>query len=429
MPLGPLVFQFDHENFSNIFGNSFQAHYIYNYLRKLNAKTCINEAVYVDKDYMVDYQRFYSRSFDNIAKFTKRIHFFSSEFSEAEFEQMLEKNEAEKLQASYLGFAVVKPIQDLQGNPLIGRTLLIPFPVDADGKKRFYINSEYRASLFGINLKVKCVPFQVQDRGVSACATVALWTAFQSLPRDFGAYPLSPVEITEIATEFPSAFRMFPQAGLTLGQMINCIRSMGLDVETIIAADSDVVTTAVKAYTYAGVPLIGTLRLKQGNTEAYHAVVIVGYQYDVNGNVTELYVHDDQIGPYSRVIPCNRDFRTWENEWKDRGYETIELEELLVPIYHKIRLPFWHIYQHYCYKRQEIGNAGTVELYLTTIQEYKSYLLRKQIKEKMKILKMSFPRFIWIERTFEKDERKPVQDDIFDGTAIRCQKLMSVEYV
>jgi len=410
-------------------GNSFQAQYIYDYLSRLNAKTCINEAIYIDKDYMVDYQRFYSRSFDNIAKFTKRIHFFSGEISDAKFEQMLEKNEIKELQDSYLGFVVVKPIQDLQRDPLIGRTLLIPFPVDANNRKRFYINSEYRASLFGVNLQIKCVPFQVQDQGVSACATVALWTAFQSLPQDFGTYPLSPVEITETATEFPSTFRMFPQTGLTLGQMINCIRSMDLDVEAIIAADSDVVTTAVKAYAYAGIPLIGTLRLKKENIEAYHAVVIVGYQYDKNGNVTELYVHDDQIGPYSRVIPCDNDFRVWENEWKYRGYETIELEELLIPIYHKIRLPFWHIYQHYNYKRQEIENYGTVDLYLTTIQKYKSSLLEKQIKEKAKILKMNFPRFIWIERTFEKDKRKPIQDDIFDGTAIRCKKLASVEYI
>jgi len=427
----PIVFPFSLDNFQNFFRESFQASYLYKYLSKLNARVLINEAEYIDRDYIIDYQKFYSRSFDRIDKFTRRIHFFSSEFTDKDLEQWLSDGRAEEMKNSYLGFVVVKPIQDPKGNPLIGRTLLQPFPITVDEKrKRFYISSEYDVSLFGLSLKIKCVPFQVQDRGVSACATVALWTAFQSLPRDFGHYPLSPAEITETATMFPSIFRMFPQEGLTLEQMINCIKSVGLDVETVIAADSDVVTTAVKAYTYAGVPLIGTLRLKKGRDEKdYHAVVIVGYQHDVNGNVTELYVHDDQIGPYSRVTSRDGDFRFWENEWKDRGYEEIELKELLIPVYHKIRLPFWRMYLHYIYKKNKAEEDVNIDLYLTTVQKYKNFLLKRKIKNKVEILKKNFPRFLWIERIFKKNKDEPIQDDVFDGTAVDWKKIATIEYI
>jgi hypothetical protein len=424
------VFQFNLDNFKNFFRESFQASYLYEYLSKLNAKVLINEAEYIDRDYMIDYQKFYSRSFERIDKFTRRIHFFSSEFTDNDLKQWLLDGRAEEMENSYLGFVVVKPIQDPKGNPLIGRTLLQLFPTTVDeNRKRFYISSEYDVSLFGLSLKIKCVPFQAQDRGVSACATVALWTAFQSLPRDFGYYPLSPAEITETATMFPSIFRVFPQEGLTLGQMINCIKSVGLDVETVIAADSDVVTTAVKAYTYAGVPLIGTLRLKGKDKEAYHAVVIVGYQHDVNGNITELYVHDDQIGPYSRVTPRGGDFRFWENEWKDRDYKEIKLEELLIPVYHKIRLPFWRMYKHFIYMKNKVKEDVNIDLYLTTVQRYKNFLLKRKIKNKVEVLKKNFPRFLWIERIFKENKDEPIQDDVFDGTAIDWRKMATIEYI
>jgi hypothetical protein len=183
----------------------------------------------------------------------------------------------------------------------------------------------------------------------------------------------------------------------------------------------------VKAYTFARIPVIGTLKLSTQESEDYHAVVIDGYQSDNYGNVTELYVHDDQIGPYSRVQPGSS-LTCWKNEWDTLGYK-VELEELLVPIYHKIRLPFSYIYDHYSSKKNEVAQSGYgLDLYLTTVQDYKNFLIGKQLKDKVEVLKNNLPRFLWIERLFEIGKREPMIDYILDGTAIHPRRLASVKY-
>lgn len=432
MSASKTAFTFNQSDFEEIMSNSRQAKYIYRYLRELGAKTCVIENDYVDRGFLIDYQKFYSRSFEDIERFTKRVHFFSNVFSDIQFKKMLRNNDIddiEKLNESYLGFAIARPIKDSDGNTLIGRTMLKTYPAVTDGLKRFYVTVNHSVSLFGIELNIESIPFQAQDQGVSACATIALWTALQSLTRTFGIPERAAAEITEMATEFPSQSRIFPQSGLNLSQMVACIRSNAdLDCEIINAEDNEVITTLVKAFTHAGIPIIGALKLSKDDEEDYHAVVIDGYQHDNAGKITELYVHDDQIGPFSKVKPQERTFQIWGNEWNDFGYR-VELERVLIPVYHKIRLPFISIYHHYVSKKRDVERGDiTMELYLSTVQKYKSFLLAKQINDKSNKLQMNLPRFIWIERAFEKGKREPLHDDVFDGTAIHCKKWASVDY-
>lgn len=147
------VFSYSSERLREYLDDSHQAEYLIRYLADLDAKTCVLEDKYVDKDYLVDYQKFYSRSFDEEKRFTERIHFFVEDFSTTKFEESLEN---------------------------------------------------YDVSLFGIPLSVSSLPFQVQDQGVSACATIALWTALHPLADTYGIPRLSPAEITELSTSFPS---------------------------------------------------------------------------------------------------------------------------------------------------------------------------------------------------------------------------------
>jgi len=415
----------------NQLGKSRQAKYIYNYLHEQGAKVFINEKKYIDKAFLIDYQKFYSRSFENIGRETDRIHFFSQNFSTDAFEKAIEENQTAFLNESYLGFVVVKPIKDTEGNPLIGRTLLKTYPTKSRGSTRFYVKKLHEVSLYGIKMKIESAPFQAQDRGVSACATVALWTALQSSPSHFDIPSYSPAEITEMSTEYPSLFRMFPQFGLTLGQMINCIHLVGLDTEVIKAQDDDVISTVVKAYTYAKIPIIGVLFMysnaaPDAEPDA-HAVVIVGYKKDKNGILSELYVHDDQIGPYSRVIPSGG-LKNWNNEWASLGFSVV-LDKLLIPIYHKIRLSFPTIYHQYMNKKANLsGEDLNLDLYLTTIQDYKEWLLGKRIENKVEELQRLLPRLLWIERASEKQSGTLIQDDVYDSTAISTKKLTSIYY-
>jgi hypothetical protein len=398
----------------------------------MGTKVFVKEKGYTDKTYLIDYQKFYSRSFGTVEKVTDRLHFFSKGFSADEFGNALEKNQTEFLNDSYLGFIVVKPIKDGAGNSLIGRTLLKTYPSESGNDRRLYVKKKYEVSLFGAKMRIESAPFQAQDRGVSACATVALWTALQSSPAHFEVPSYSPAEITEMSTEYPSPFRMFPQFGLTLGQMINCIHLVGLDSEVIKVEDNEQISVIVKAYVHASIPMVAALNIIKKNAprdaepEA-HAAVILGYRHDANGNVTELYVHDDQIGPYSRVKPSGS-LKKWKNEWSKRSYR-VELDKLLIPIYHKIRLAFPSIYCHYKNKKTLLkGKDVKLDLLLTTVQEYKQWLLGMEIENKLEVLEMPLPRLLWIERTSECDTNKLIQDDVFDGTDIRAKKMTSVCY-
>lgn len=75
------IFSFSWSNLDEYL-SSHQGRYLFHYLKNLsaNAKTCVLEEKYIDKDYMIDYQKFYSRSFEEHNNFTKRIPFFQRIF-------------------------------------------------------------------------------------------------------------------------------------------------------------------------------------------------------------------------------------------------------------------------------------------------------------------------------------------------------------
>ena len=429
MPPNFSVFPFSPHYISELLEKSNQASYLIQYLQNLEAKTYILEEEYVDKDYMIDFQKFYARSFEKIGKFTKRIHFFNEKFDEKDFQKALESNDKEvinTLKRSYLGFTVVKPLRDADGNKLIGRTLLKTYPEEVDDEMRIFIKKKYTASLFGIPLEIESLPFQAQDQGVSACATIALWSALHPLSDIFEIKRDSPAEITEIATSLPSSFsRKFPSSGLTSEQMINYIQSLGLDTEVIRQIDEKIISTAIKAYINADFPLIAGLKLEK-NGEAYerHAAIISGYRCDKKGNIKELYVHDDQIGPYSRVKPLNNGFKYWDNEWKDYGYNSIEVEKLLIPIYSKIRMTFSRIYRFVEMEK------GVSNLYLYSVRKYKEFLLGKSVMDKLEKLTMSLPRFLWVLRLFEDSSiDSPLLDIVFDGTSVFPKEVTRIYFL
>lgn len=429
----------------DLMGKSNQADYILRYLgdEEIAAKTCIEECKYIDKDYIIDYQMFHCRSFEDIKRVTKRFHFFAKQFYFADFTEALKSNNKgffEEVNKQYLGFVVVKPLPGPDGEPIIGRTLLKSYP---DKGKRYFVKGDYSVSLSGINLKIQSLPFQSRDERVSACATISLWSALHPLKDAFEIPRHSPAEITEISCSSPDDARKFPPTGLNLEQMINYIRRIGLDIEilNLTTAPNDVgVQTFVRTYIDAGLPIIAALKLKQEkeiskDQKVYinkgHAAVISGYRLDENRNLSELFVHDDIFGPYLKVLPDGPDmnFLNWNYEWKPRKWE-VRLDKLMAPIYPKIRTNFARMVSEYFQANKKVGEkfgAGhRCELSLTTVNDYKIFLLENPIKEKLNILTMHLPRFLWIIREYENG--RPLHDGIYDGTSVYVKQLASSEF-
>ena len=384
---------------------------------------------------MVDYQRFYSRSFQEVERTTRRIHFFKSDFDRSTFEGLLaggKINEEQTKQLGYLGFTVIKPIRNKHKELLIGKTLVRP-PYEENQSHRF-VKMLHPVSLFGIDLSIDAVPFQAQDHIVGACATTALWTAIAPMSRREGLKEYSPSEITEISNSLPGQQRIFPNNGLSLPQMLTFLRlaDSQLDVEVISSPGATMISTAVKAYIYGNFPLIATLGLYPDDSlrPDLHAAVIVGYRSGSEGELESLFVHDDQLSPYAATTGgAPSSFETWQNGWNRLRYREIRVRELVIPVYHKVRTSFVPM-NRYFEKYQEKEKAGRsglrMELYLTTVQRYKQELWAENVRDKTTILSQFLPRFLWIIRSFSGNER--LVDVIFDGTSPVPKRMLEVRY-
>src|SRR5680860_1427518 len=174
-----------------------------------------NQADYL-ANYLEEVGTFYSRCLSQKRNYTTRIHAFSRDLDLVQFRGILQdakaggREEAEReLERDYLGFVVVRPLPSVP----IGRTVLRTY---ASEDRKFYALADYTVHLTGLELKIRGLAFQQQDRGVAACATTAIWSALQRVCRHEGCRVPTPSQITEEAVRhYLSDSRPLPASGLS----------------------------------------------------------------------------------------------------------------------------------------------------------------------------------------------------------------------
>ena len=461
-------------------------HYFREYFNYLITKTIVVENNYVDRDYLEDYSAYYVRCFTPYEKTCTRLHFFTKPFSRTVFQNILRNNisktKIKEITESYLGFVVIKPLP----MTIIGRTCLKTYPNE---KKRNYpIIRDYKTNLFGIKLTVDSLAFQEQDSVVAACATSALWSTFHGTGILFHHSIPSPVIITEKASKkFPSLTRTLPSNGLLIEQMVQAIRNVGLEPYSKSAADYFLLKSTIYAYIKAKIPIVLLINLANKVSSSYklnkdtplyidmgkHAVAVTGYsikrstkinfeQYGfrcVTSNIDKIYVHDDHVGPFSRMIfddikisvyskekDKNEEFMSLGTSWRDKNekYGNIRAipDIMLIPLYHKIRIPF-SIIQDATINFNAILNSFILEgfmpfkeyliwdMYLITVSDLKNEILRSvEIKSetKLKLLTFPMPKYIW--RSTGLNGKNKIIDLLFDATDIEQGPLFifAIEY-
>ncbi len=330
------------------FNRKRQIDYLAAYLVHKNVQTILIENDYIDRFYLEDYSEYYVRCFTQYPKSCKRFHFFKTAFTEAEFSEFLLHTQPPLsnaiLQRDYVGFVVIKPLPET----IIGRTCLEAYEEDAGSYKRVYNTStDYDVGVFGIKLIVhKTLPFQEQDKVISACSTSALWSLFHAASSIKSYQIKSPVQITKIATSNSLYLKnSFPVQGLTVEMMGHALASEGLepfhvDLSPVFNNDQEDSFVTLKEYTYAyhkdRIPMIlgidvysrengktkhKSKRNKHKNAIVYkhlgkHAVTISGFSvknkcdattlglggfYTNAMSINKIYVHDDQVGPFARI--------------------------------------------------------------------------------------------------------------------------------
>jgi hypothetical protein len=384
------------------------------------------ESNYIDKDYLIDYSKFFARSYEKISRRVKRVHFFSLEFTQkafedalvylGDYEQLIVYDELlTSLKEEYIGCLILKPLLNGHGQKLIGRTLLKHPEVSGDNiyEQYHFIDKDNNVNLFGLPLSISALPFQMQDTVVGGCATSALWIANSKLNDLFNTPNLSPFEVTETAVELIETNRNFPSQGLTIEQMLHFLKSIKLDYDVVNLGNlksiiknkefsADIINEAernlnclvpdtIKGFTSAGIPIICGIRLYKFDANGllvrkpFHAVVVSGYKQNECGEICEVYVHDDQVGPYSVVKSTSSglSFLEWDCEWTRSGeYDKVEIEIIIIPIYHKMRVIYNYIHQMLQDKRKEFPKLS-FDLYLMNIQKYKSEALQLQFDNKL----------------------------------------------
>jgi len=459
--------------------------YLYGYLEHLKCETIVIEYDYIDRDYLEGYAGYYARCFSGYERKCIRLHFFKIKFSSEEFQSLISHGNFPLtrgiLQYAYLGFIVLRPLP----YTIIGRTCLSPYPLEE--RRYFPVKRSRKVSLFGIELKIDTLPFQEQDRVVAACATSALWTVFQKTGELFNHHMPSPMEITKTATlHSPIETRTFPnREGLSHFHMVQAMQNVYLEpirininplenknCERLLKANS-------YAYLQAHIPLIMTFYLYDPSDDKsflkeLHGVAITGFCIDKDISHSEpfgfnlkayrmskIYVHDDQVGPFVRMeydkktisIGKTKNIYSLSTQWqtkdeKDfcRGMPNI----LLVPLYHKIRIPFEAIFEKVQIfnilikslyniilsskkmKAKDIKNVLNKlewDIYLTTVNEFKENIFSLGYTNfRGEILLSKMPKFIW--RATLIDGKSTIMDLIFDATDIEQGDLhlTTIEY-
>ena len=343
------VFNID-DPLSTISPQTTQVLYLRCYLEDLSAKTVIEEPEYFDRDYLAEFSAFYSVSSRGYTNRCRRIHFFSEKITRETLRQAAGggKPSLKKIQNSYLGFVVLRPIP---AAPL-GRTVLTWYPDDQD--KDIHTprvknpSRKYFIHVAGIELFVEGLAWQQQDAGVGACATVSLWSMLHSSAfDDHHAIPTT-AEITRDAHSRHSyGARIFPSQGLNFWQICDAIKELKLaplitegDVKNgsnILGFSKERFASTCASYIRSGYPilLIGHL-VREGNPG--HAICVVGYRSCVPSTTNPLYpslaelgienvyIHDDNLGPNVRFeietlsIPAAEDAEEAEEVSKGNEY-------------------------------------------------------------------------------------------------------------
>jgi hypothetical protein len=322
------------------------------------------------------------------------------------------------------------------------------------------LTQEFKALLIGAKSKPSCIdslPFQAQDHAVAACATTSLWIANSQMLTLFQTPKLSPIEVTNRATNLIEYDRNLPNKGLTTRQMLAFLKSIELDFEYINLGDlkkteiRELIPDIVTVFVDAKIPIIAGLSLikydgsqideqtgkRKELVHDYHAIVISGYRQDDSGKINRLYVHDDQIGPYSRVENESDEgfFLKWRNEWvidsrygpiPDTPYDEVILDDLLLPLYPKIRLSYREVY-HYCLQLRNKYVNFKFHLILSTINDYKRSLIKLKIEDKSRILRTPLPKFMYVIRAMQDDSRRI--DFLLDATSHRIRIIEMVKYI
>lgn len=447
------------------------------------------EKEYVDRFFLQDYSNYYVKCFNHYKRDCIRMHFFL--YDEYGLERIFDFNSSDRrfidfLQMHYLGFMVIRPMP----NTFIARACLKKthekcLPILK--KKKIKIH------LLGLEFSVEAIPFIEQDHVLSVCATSALWSFFNAHINVNKSCVPSPFQITAMAmnTDMVNLSVVTDvnaqlNSGLTIDMMCNCIKTFGLVPQVYeVQPNSELFFyELIHVFVSSGFPVILGVAVYEKNSQekgdiekgdiekGLHAVVVLGDEIGERKNfdyrsdddkkyslqtyaqyLSELYVHDDRIGPYASlkyegscwVLPYGT-----EVSKEKHIIEYYKSTDIVIGVYPKVRLPFSTVWNFAFYLNEELNNLVNSHKNIENMDDECSKEFISQIKWdfrledgssvksrirssnvieecKSSFLEFSLPHYCWCIKAFLKDNI--IFEVIIDSTELPQGKyVISVLY-
>jgi hypothetical protein len=255
--------------------------------------------------------------------------------------------------------------------------------------------------------------------------------------------------------------------------MAQAIRDVGLEPFSLNPREEYVRKATLYVYFRGQIPILLGFTIYKVNeqyqcdyTIGGHAVAVTGFHLGSQieplmssgfllkaSQMDKIYVHDDQVGPFSRMnfdkIKISSEdspqIDSISTSWGSQGgnYRAV-IELILIPLYHKIRIPFEVVFDatvrfNWFFIESLIINEKIPfleerlewDIYLTTVNDLKSEIFNSneiESKLRLEVLSYSLPHFIW--RATATHEGDKVLDFLFDATDIEQGQffLRAIEY-
>lgn len=433
--------------------NKYHFRYFCNYFgpKGLGIKTIIIEHQHISQSFLKDYAYYYATCLQGYSPFCRKVHFFSTNITKEDLYEVITNpnKDASEIWKNYAGYITVKPLPDAK----LGATVIKPLA--RNRKAKYTAVRSYDAYFFGKKLKINSLSFQEQDKVISRCATIAVWTALHKASQHFQVTLPAPVEITLAANEVKGKDRIIPSEGLETVQIMKAFESFGVLTEhrtELETKDYSMVRRFVYAYLKKGFPVLVGIRQKNENTnkEENHIVTFVGYQkpgtqktessdktHFLADDIDHFYAHDDQTGPFSSHtfstnvgssrIDVSRD-KTLFQQKANQDAKNEYVVCLLATVTHMIKIAYEDIQKEIfsidAYFRLSLPNMPlSWDIYLTPSTKYLHRVRKKpDYAETIKYLTLNTfcPRYLWIARGAYKG--LGMVEFVFDATGLRISK-------
>lgn len=432
---------------------------LYYLLEKISVFTVVVEDKYVERVYRDSYYMYFSGKHAQYNRFCKRLFLFQGNILEGielvgyAFPDM----DTELLQERFIGTVVIRPLQEGK----IGRSLINPYFI-TDTENTYLRYTEYSASIFGKQLKIKAFPYSMQDGETTTCAEITILNLLDYYSQKYSEYKyILPSEIVDIVVK-NGYERTLPSKGLGYAVITKVFSEVGFYPRLYgndMFQEMSKFKRIMHYYIESGIPV--ALGVKNTINNTAHSIVCIGHgkiRNDIIGQKKHA-VYDDEFKEHIWVIDSAdlcEEYVIMDDgqppyskyQWKSQEQAALspvkytlgnyEPVTLMVPLYKRMFLEAEDAYdvcttalcskivgiRRFCSQLGSKDNPAIIRLFMASSRNFKHKRISGfgKVNEEVRAhyIETLFPRFVWVCEIYSKEsycEKKAIGEIVVDATA------------